>query len=535
MNKETNDKKEETEMNIGGKIKQFRNRLGMTQKQFAMALHVSEGAVGNYETNKRLPSIETLKEIAAVLQVDIQDFFEEEKKSLLQLPMNYVEFRLWIDGFIDLYGWSWLTEEEFEYALKSDRYFVELQKQYLIWLKDGFYLIPVEAEYVDSEYTDFVKPEYMNKVTKSDIPEIEKEVKRKLTSTEDIKLFTEQVYISKYDFANFQTVNTLAGIETAIDYIFYEVNNGVAYLPHTKSYYLLGKEGLLQVPLHQECWDYYQEENIELPYGIYEEKELYVDKSKGIRVQGKLLEELQELLVKERYFINRLFQLVEKKWNPTEEKTMVTFEQLENNIEEWEEKEILNESEHDVIAHLLRFRIWSWDNLKRMMNQTRRNDYAIFPTFWDEQEVLEQEVKRRKRKQFEKEKGPVEHTFLVVDDASFMREMLATNLYKHYSCMVYEVDNGTSAILEYEAHLKQGKPFDIVFLDSSMPGVSGIDTLKKIKELHPESVVIMCSSLLAQKHVLEAMNAGASHFLSKPFQTEKVIKKVNEFLKKETS
>jgi len=44
----------------------------------------------------------------------------------------------------------------------------------------------------------------------------------------------------------------------------------------------------------------------------------------------------------------------------------------------------------------------------------------------------------------------------------------------------------------------------------------------------------MCSSLLAQKHVLEAMNAGASHFLSKPFQTEKVIKKVKEFLKKET-
>ena len=67
-------------MGIGPKIKEFRNKAGLTQKDLADQLHVTYQAVSRWENGDAEPSIETLKEMCVILNCSIEDLFEMEKK-----------------------------------------------------------------------------------------------------------------------------------------------------------------------------------------------------------------------------------------------------------------------------------------------------------------------------------------------------------------------------------------------------------------------------------------------------------------------
>ncbi len=112
---------------------------------------------------------------------------------------------------------------------------------------------------------------------------------------------------------------------------------------------------------------------------------------------------------------------------------------------------------------------------------------------------------------------------LVVDDAAFMRMMLRDILAKNGFEVVGESENGLLAIERFQ----ELKP-DLVTMDITMPELDGISALRRIKQIDPQAVVIMCSAMGQQALVIDAIQAGARDFIVKPFQPERVLDAVRK-------
>src|SRR5690606_23066911 len=114
---------------------------------------------------------------------------------------------------------------------------------------------------------------------------------------------------------------------------------------------------------------------------------------------------------------------------------------------------------------------------------------------------------------------------LIVDDAAFMRMMIKDILTKNGFEVVGEANDGLQAIDKY----KELNP-DLITMDITMPEMDGIAALKEIKKINPEAKVIMCSAMGQQAMVVDANQAGATDFIVKPFQADRVIAAVKETL-----
>lgn len=112
---------------------------------------------------------------------------------------------------------------------------------------------------------------------------------------------------------------------------------------------------------------------------------------------------------------------------------------------------------------------------------------------------------------------------LIVDDANFMRMMLKDILKDTDYDVCGEAENGLEAVTRY----KELKP-DVVTLDITMPEMSGLDALKKIKEIDPNAKCIMCSAMGQQAIVLDAIKSGAKDFIVKPFDKDRVIQALDK-------
>lgn len=107
---------------------------------------------------------------------------------------------------------------------------------------------------------------------------------------------------------------------------------------------------------------------------------------------------------------------------------------------------------------------------------------------------------------------------LIVDDSMITRLRLHTILTNNGYEVVGEADNGTTAIRKY----KELQP-DITTLDITMPGMNGIETLQKLREIDPQACVVMISALNQKLKILESIRYGAANFISKPFDDEKIL------------
>ncbi|HOK19604.1 MAG TPA: response regulator [Thermosynergistes sp.] len=114
---------------------------------------------------------------------------------------------------------------------------------------------------------------------------------------------------------------------------------------------------------------------------------------------------------------------------------------------------------------------------------------------------------------------------LVVDDAAFMRMMLKDILLKGGFEIAGEAMNGAEAVRLYQ----ELKP-DLVTMDITMPEVDGIAAVKEIKKIDPNAKVVMVSAMGQQAMVIEAIQAGASDFIVKPFQPDRVLEALKKAL-----
>ncbi|MFH1248390.1 MAG: response regulator [Candidatus Omnitrophota bacterium] len=117
---------------------------------------------------------------------------------------------------------------------------------------------------------------------------------------------------------------------------------------------------------------------------------------------------------------------------------------------------------------------------------------------------------------------------LIVDDALFMRKMLSDILKKEGIEVCGEAENGKDAIMKYQ----QLKP-ELVTMDIVMPKVEEIDGIGAVREIikaDPQAKIIMVSAMGQHSLVVEAIQAGAKDFVTKPFQPSRVIEALKRVL-----
>lgn len=107
---------------------------------------------------------------------------------------------------------------------------------------------------------------------------------------------------------------------------------------------------------------------------------------------------------------------------------------------------------------------------------------------------------------------------LVIDDEINICELLV-RLLKREGFETFFATSGESGLDMLRSH----QP-DVVFLDYKMPGITGMDVLRDIKELDRDIPVIMITAYAEVAGAVDAMKAGAHDYLAKPFENENVIR-----------
>lgn len=107
---------------------------------------------------------------------------------------------------------------------------------------------------------------------------------------------------------------------------------------------------------------------------------------------------------------------------------------------------------------------------------------------------------------------------LIADDAIFMRTVIRNNLEKAGFEIVAEAANGKEAVSLY----KQYKP-DIVFMDITMPEMTGIEVVREIRKGYSTARIVMCSAMGQKPMVLDAIKAGAVDFIVKPIDAKRLV------------
>ena len=115
---------------------------------------------------------------------------------------------------------------------------------------------------------------------------------------------------------------------------------------------------------------------------------------------------------------------------------------------------------------------------------------------------------------------------LIVDDEESICSTLS-NVLKDENFETLIANNGVDAIEK----VTQFKPA-VVFLDIWMPGLDGIQTLEKIKEISPDTEVIMISGHATISNALEATKRGAFDFIEKPLNIESIVRSANRALER---
>lgn len=104
---------------------------------------------------------------------------------------------------------------------------------------------------------------------------------------------------------------------------------------------------------------------------------------------------------------------------------------------------------------------------------------------------------------------------LVVDDSKFNRKMLGRTILDFFEEVVYAED-GIEAIKHVEDSIKIKKPFDIIFMDSIMPNMGGIEATAKIRALGYTSLIIGVTGDITEEDAEKFVQCGVNDVMLKP-------------------
>ena len=116
---------------------------------------------------------------------------------------------------------------------------------------------------------------------------------------------------------------------------------------------------------------------------------------------------------------------------------------------------------------------------------------------------------------------------LVVEDDDFSRTLVTRTLSGYE---VLTAADGKTTLTEYTINAP-----DIVFLDFELPDMTGLDILKKIKQVDPDAFVVMLTSHTETNIVQQSIANGAKGYIAKPFNKAKILSYIEQFQKRESS
>lgn len=104
---------------------------------------------------------------------------------------------------------------------------------------------------------------------------------------------------------------------------------------------------------------------------------------------------------------------------------------------------------------------------------------------------------------------------LIVDDEAHIREMMRLTL-EAAGYEAGEAANGEEGLVQFG----DGSGYDVVLLDQKMPGIDGLETLRRLLARTPDARVIMVTAFASVELAVDAMRLGATNFLRKPMTPE---------------
>ncbi|KKM25276.1 hypothetical protein LCGC14_1596580, partial [marine sediment metagenome] len=110
----------------------------------------------------------------------------------------------------------------------------------------------------------------------------------------------------------------------------------------------------------------------------------------------------------------------------------------------------------------------------------------------------------------------LKNKILVVDDDTAVAEM-CIGLLKSYGYDAEAAYSGKDALAK-----AKNSDYSIVISDLNMPGMNGLELLKKIKLLDDRIDVVIMTGYGTDNHAIEAMNLGATDFIAKPFKRDEL-------------
>ena len=113
---------------------------------------------------------------------------------------------------------------------------------------------------------------------------------------------------------------------------------------------------------------------------------------------------------------------------------------------------------------------------------------------------------------------------LIVEDDAPIRNLITTTL-KAHEYKYLTAQNGENAIMQASSH----NP-DIVLLDLGLPDIDGIEVIKKIRTWS-EMPIIVISARSEDNDKIEALDAGADDYLTKPFMTKELLARIRSALR----
>lgn len=115
---------------------------------------------------------------------------------------------------------------------------------------------------------------------------------------------------------------------------------------------------------------------------------------------------------------------------------------------------------------------------------------------------------------------------LICDDSAFMRMMLRRLLEDNGCQVVGEASDGMQAVQLF----RQLQP-DLITMDITMPKLDGIGAVKLIHEEDPLVRIIMVTAIGQREVITDAIKAGASDFIVKPFDPSQVLDTIKKVLR----
>jgi DNA-binding response OmpR family regulator len=116
------------------------------------------------------------------------------------------------------------------------------------------------------------------------------------------------------------------------------------------------------------------------------------------------------------------------------------------------------------------------------------------------------------------------YTILIADDEAEIVELLRLYLEKDYN--IVEANSGTDALIQVQSH-----KIDLAILDIMMPGLDGLQLLKKIREVHHFPVLFLSAKSEHYDKIL-GLELGADDYISKPFNPLEIVARAGALLRR---